>query len=87
MSSLHQPFQPQPFGHRESFDPAANWRRSLALKLRWIVAGVALLALVIVAFQAPEQSRPIGSTPAIEAEGGAEAVPFDGRGKWTGYTR
>ena len=85
MSSVHQPFQPQPFGHRESFDPGAAWRRNLARKLRWAVAWVALLALAIVAFQAPEDSHQTDDAPAVEAPGDAEATSFDGRGKWTGY--
>ena len=87
MSSTHQPFQPQPFGHRQSFDPAARWRRNLAGKLRWSVAWAALLALAIIAFQDANNSPPIGITPAAEAEGAAAAVPFDGRGKWSGYAR
>ena len=87
MSSVHQPFQPQPFGHRESFDPAAAWRRNLVLKLRWIVAWAALLGLAVVAFQGSENSHPTDSTPAAQSDSGAVAGPFDGRGKWTGYAK
>jgi len=91
MSSIQPSFQPQPFGHRETFDPGAAWRRGFGRKVRWVIAWSALLALAVVTFMGSEGMDPTTAQPQAQTEAqtqeSADPVPFDGRGKWTGYAR
>ena len=87
MSSIHQPLHSRAFGHRESFDPAAAWRRNLGRKVRRIIAWSALLALAVVAFKGSEGMDPSAVRTQSQTEDPAPPAVFDGRGKWSGYAQ
>ena len=87
MSSIHSPIHQQPFGGGTGFDDGAGLGSSLFLKLRWAVALAALLFLAVVAYQGFDGLESPSVQPQAEPAASGDAVPLDGRGKWSGYTR
>ena len=85
MASIHSPIHPQPLGGGTGFDNESGWGSGIFLKLRWAVAVAALLFLAAVIYQSFDGLESPSVRPLAGPAASDDAVPFDGRGTWTGY--
>lgn len=85
MSSIQQPFQPHPLGHRGSFEGALPAGGELLRKVRWIVGSIAVFALVFLFVFSLGTADQSGNEEALGAPAASGTVDYDGRGKWIGY--
>lgn len=87
MSSVHTSIDQQRFGGAAELDRSAGGEEWLVRRLRRGLLAIAVVAVGFLVFQGVTAPDYVSSEGFEVPQAPAAEQAFDGRGKWTGYTR